>query len=263
MEDRTATGAWAPGGPSLYTAVAAARLGASVALLTRVTPGYDRSVFDGLQVLEVAAASVPRYANSYGQHGGRTQVLLDEGEPLDLTAPFRDSCDATILAPAFHEIRLIGRPSGLLAVALQGALRSRAADGAVTPGLNALERTERFLAADYLALSFEDTPHADSFACQVSRSGPAVIVTRGADGAELFHAGRRRAITAVRAAQVDPTGAGDCFLAAFVVRLIETGDEREAGRFAAAAGALAVEGSGVGAIPSRTMIEARLREVAA
>ena len=112
----------------------------------------------------------------------------------------------------------------------------------------------------YGFLSDEDVPNVDSFACKCSFSGVRLVVTRGCHGATIFSAGTARAIAPVSARQVDPTGAGDCFLAAFVVRLLETGSEEKAGRFAAAAGALSVEGSGVAAIPWRSEIEARLKE---
>ena len=62
---------------------------------------------------------------------------------------------------------------------------------------------------------------------------------------------------------MDPTGAGDCFSMAFIVRMVETGDMDEACRFALAAGSLAVESSGIATIPTRAAVEARLQGVAA
>jgi sugar/nucleoside kinase (ribokinase family) len=62
---------------------------------------------------------------------------------------------------------------------------------------------------------------------------------------------------------VDPTGAGDCFATAFAVRYAETESFAEAGWFAAAAGALAVEGYGLAGVPTRAAIEQRMKQVAA
>jgi sugar/nucleoside kinase (ribokinase family) len=121
-----------------------------------------------------------------------------------------------------------------------------------------------FLMADYAFLSTEDTPDADTFACKYSSGGPATVVTAGAAGARLYRHGElSHTVRPVPAHEVDPTGAGDCFLAAFVVRLLECGDEREAGQFAAASAAIAVEGSGIASIPSREQVQSRFREVAA
>jgi sugar/nucleoside kinase (ribokinase family) len=58
--------------------------------------------------------------------------------------------------------------------------------------------------------------------------------------------------------EVDPTGAGDVFAAAFLIRLHETGNNFEAARFASAAAALSLGGSGISAIAGRAQIEAFL-----
>lgn len=60
------------------------------------------------------------------------------------------------------------------------------------------------------------------------------------------------------AREVDPTGAGDVFAAAFLVSLRRREAVATAARFAAAAAAISVEGFGLGAIPTRAVIEERL-----
>ena len=58
----------------------------------------------------------------------------------------------------------------------------------------------------------------------------------------------------------DPTGAGDCFGAAFLVRYAETGDIEEAGRFASCVGSFVVEKEGIEGIPVRETVEERMRK---
>ena len=87
----------------------------------------------------------------------------------------------------------------------------------------------------------------------------ALAFTRAERGAELCHRGVWRRIDAFPAAAVDPTGAGDVFAAAFLIRYRETGDPWEATRFAACAASFIVESEGLANTPDRMMIEERLR----
>lgn len=84
----------------------------------------------------------------------------------------------------------------------------------------------------------------------------AVIVTRGAEGAEWIAAGGRLHVPAVRVTPVDTTGAGDCFAGSLAARL-DRGDSPEAAlRYAAAAAALQVTRPGTAdAMPLRAEVE--------
>ncbi|MBI2767280.1 MAG: hypothetical protein HYX53_15395 [Chloroflexi bacterium] len=267
VEDQAPGGGWAPGGPSLYSARTALALGARVTLVTALPPAYDASVLEGLDVRALPAAGAPRYSNAYDAAGARTQLLLAEGEPLPIGAASAAAagCDALLLAPAFHE--LDGPPAvrvPLLGVELQGLLRSRDAAGRVIPHPEPWAQCERFVAAGaHVFLSEEDTGDAVALARRAAAAGATVLLTRGYRGASLFAGGQERELEAIAANPTDPTGAGDCFATAFLVRVAETADLDEACQFALAAGALAVEGPGLAGIPTRAMVEARLRREAA
>jgi len=58
--------------------------------------------------------------------------------------------------------------------------------------------------------------------------------------------------------EVDPTGAGDVFAAAFLLRYHETGDLPEAGAFGACAASCVVEGVGVSALGDRAEVSRRM-----
>ena len=92
---------------------------------------------------------------------------------------------------------------------------------------------------------------------------PAVVLTRAEQGTTIWSDNCTRSPACARSQAVDPTGAGDVFAAAFMVRLHESGDAVEAGRFATAAAALAVQGRGIEAIGNRAAIESLLRQEAA
>jgi len=241
-------------------------LGATVTLVTTLPAGFDPGVLSGLQ-LNAATALVPaRYANSYDADGRRTQLLLSPGEPLDAEPLLPDGADGLIVAPAYHELsRFPACPANVTAVALQGLLRTTTADGTVHPHPDPWSQVKRFIAPGRFAfLSEEDTPEADTFAAQVASSGATAFVTRAANGATLFRSHIRRHFPAIPADVHEPTGAGDCFAAAFVVRFVECLDIETATRFAIAAGSVAVEtGAGPSGVPSRNMVESRLRRAAA
>lgn len=264
-EDRAADGGWVPGGPSLYSARMAHALGARVTLLTALTPGFDRSCLEGLDVLPFPTSCLPRYANSYNERGDRTQLLLEPGEPLDLNSvELAKPPDVLLVAPAYHEFH--GPPAieaRLTGVDLQGPLRTRAGQ-VVKAHPNPRGVARSFVReGQFVFFSDEDTPDAERLAEYVAELGATALLTRGHRGATLVSGAVNRHLEALPAEPIDPTGAGDCFATAFMVRLAETGDIEAACGFGLAAGAVAVEGRGMDGIPTREQIEQRLAREAA
>ena len=88
---------------------------------------------------------------------------------------------------------------------------------------------------------------------------PLLAFTRGTRGARLWSDGCWRQVPAIPAQELDPTGAGDVFAAAFLSRYVETDDAWQAALFAAAAASVSLEAPGTAAIPSRQQVEERLR----
>ena len=87
---------------------------------------------------------------------------------------------------------------------------------------------------------------------------PIVVVTRERMGARVHHDDAWHQIEAFPAKEVDPTGAGDVFAAAFLVRYSETHDVAQATRFGSAASACSVEAQGIEGIADRQQIEERM-----
>lgn len=270
VEDRQASGEWAPGGPSLYAARCAAALGARVTLVTRLEGGYDTTALAAVDVIGLPAERTPRYANTYGDHGDRTQLLLDEGEPLDELPVVKGSIDAVILAPAFHEFGEGATAAWecyrapVRSISLQGILRTVRADRRVVSVSDPLAAVAGMAPeGTHAFFSDEDTADPQALARALSAAGCTAIVTRGHRGATVYRGSAVEHFPALPANPVDPTGAGDCFAAAFTVRLAETGSTAEAITWALAAGAIAVEGAGLAGIPRREAIERRIARDAA
>ena len=80
--------------------------------------------------------------------------------------------------------------------------------------------------------------------------GPTVcVVTRGAGGVLAVSGDVSVTVPALTLPVVDTTGAGDCFIGAFLSRLLEGWDLAGAARFATAAAALSI-----GSVGSRTAL---------
>lgn len=245
----------------------AASLGVRVTLITRLSSTFDRSAIAGMELQPQHGGVMPRYANSYGLNGDRTQLLLSPGEPLTLPPVMgMGDFDALMLAPAFQELERAPQVSNaVVCVSLQGPLRTRDAACVVGRHADPLAVADRFIHPGWYAFfSEEDTDSPDELGRYISERGGTAFLTRGYRGATLFEREQEpRELPAIPANLVDPTGAGDCFATAFMVRMAETRDLALASTFALAAGALTVERPGVQGIPTRAEVEARLaREVA-
>jgi hypothetical protein len=264
--DRADDGSWRPGGPALYSARIARELGARVTVVTRLGPTFDTAEFAGAEIVALAAPDTCRYALDYDSRGTRRLALLSPGSQIhdnDITIAGRP--EALILAPAYHEFDgLPTTAAPIVAVCLQGALRTTDADGNIIPAPDAKSCAAPFLRPGVFAFySQDDTADPDALARFIASEGATAIVTRGHAGATVVTATETVDYEAIPAHEVDPTGAGDCFATAFVVMLAETGDREAACSFAIAAGSLAVEGPGLSGVPTRARIEERLRREAA
>jgi sugar/nucleoside kinase (ribokinase family) len=177
----------------------------------------------------------------------------------DVPAEWRD-VPIVLLAPVFHDVdeecsRLFAQRGGLVGLGVQGWLR-RLVDGRVLPG--EVTARPRWLAGEVVFVSEEDVTEPEAVA-EWQEGDLIVVLTRGIGGCRVWTPQSRLDFGGLPVEEVDPTGAGDVFAAAFLVRLHETADVCEAARFACAAGALSVRATGAAGIGSRPEIEALLR----
>lgn len=243
-------------------------LGAEVTLITTLEAEFDTAVLAGID-LRGTPGELPRYANTYDAQGNRTQLLLAKGSSLELLPQLTpdESFDLVLYTPAYHEflkppLRFKG---AIVGISLQGTLRSVTADNRVVPGPDAVAAAKRMARAGWIAFfSEEDTADPEGLANQLAKQSAVAVLTRGYNGATLFELdGTTQSWPATPADPVEPTGAGDCFATAFMVRLAETESLASAMEFALAAGALAVERPGLDGIAARAEIEARMTREAA
>lgn len=222
-----------------------------------------RAALPGAEVVAVPAQRATTYENIYTL-AGRRQYLRARAADLDvahLPAAWRDA-GIVLLAPLNQELApnlASAFPRALVGGAIQGWLRAWDEDGLVSPTTFAaagdiLPRLRALLLSqEDIGLAANDSLQAIAARMEPwSRLGPLLVMTRGAGGAVLLRAGEEpRAFAGYPAEEVDPTGAGDVFAAAFLIELAATGDPAGAIDIANRVAALSVRQTGVAAIPTR------------
>ncbi|UIO98871.1 carbohydrate kinase family protein [Halobaculum sp. CBA1158] len=123
-----------------------------------------------------------------------------------------------------------------------------------------VESAALFVVGEVAAESYLGCTGGEAAETLRERGASRVAVTSGEDGAVLADADGLYDLPAFDVSVVDETGAGDAYVAALVDRwILADAPAREAGRFAAAAGALNVTENGArGGLATRTEIESFL-----
>lgn len=218
----------------------------------------------------------PVFVNVEGPDG-RVQECIERSDPVPVEAlpsAWRAAA-GWLLAPVAAEVggewADVPSEAAHVAVGWQGLLRRLVPGRPVEP---IAPRPDPLLArADLVAVSRQDVaPDIDLDSLHGLLQGGATLVVTGGERGGVVVAGGAgslalRRYPAVRArAAVDPTGAGDVFLASLAAARIEP--RLVGGRFgqgfdlllAAAAGSLAVEAAGLRGVPDREAVRARIAE---
>jgi sugar/nucleoside kinase (ribokinase family) len=148
----------------------------------------------------------------------------------------------------------------MLGLTPQGWLRAWDGEGRVHTGawpeaLHALAK------ANAAVLSIEDVAGDEEQIEAMANTCRVLAVTEGAAGARLYWNGDLRRFHALQVEEVDPTGAGDIFAAAFFWRFSATHDPWAAAQFATHLASYSVARRGLAGIPRKEEIQACLVEV--
>lgn len=271
---------WRLGGGVTYGALTLARLGVRTACLM----GVDEAAA-GAEELDLLHGAGVALLPTLLDHGpvfdnvetptGRQQDCRSVCDPIPTAALPREWMEAPafLLAPVADELKAewadVLPVDATVALGWQGLLRELTVGRAVQrrpPAENALVRR-----ADLVGLSTDDleseSPLGDLLA--LLRQDATLILTHGAGGGLAVLVGPGGAAAgvvrypAVAARQVDPTGAGDVFLASLLAarlrpRLAAGLGPRGDLRLAAAVSALVVEAAGVTGVPGAAAIAQRI-----
>ena len=253
------------GGTVTFGAVTALKLGLRPAVLTSAGPDIDiPSSLPDVPAREVHSPVTTTFRNTYSR-GRRRQLLISVAAPITpshIPDEWR-SAPMVLLGPIAGELspQMAGQfPDSLVLASLQGWLRQRDSRGLVTPrwweGRDLLPYVDAAVVSDD---DIQDRRLVDLWA----DLAPVLIVTMGSQGARLHREGTWERTAPFPSLEVDPTGAGDVFAAAYLIRYRETMDPLEAARFASCAASFCVEAEGTAGIPTRAQVHERLHAVGA
>lgn len=242
-----------PGGKGANQALAARRLGADVALLARV--GADAEADAALALLRDGEVRLAHCQASPDHPTGVALIAVSaSGENQIVVAPGANAAFAPEHLPARIDGALIGQleiPVDTLTAAMARCTGFIALN--LAPAMDVpqalLERADLLVVNETEAAAYGlDRLHA---------AGGLVAVTLGAQGAVLYRDGAEIARAAPPPVSVvDTTGAGDTFVAALTVALLDGRPEAEALSFACAAGAASTLKPGAQpALPSRADVD--------
>ena len=252
------------GGTVSYATLTARALGLRVGVLTASGPETSLELLKEIPVISIESPQSTTFENIYTEHG-RVQFLRAQASRID----FNSVPEAWRRTPIIHLAPLANEmdsslPKGfsptLLGITPQGWMRQWNAEGRVSP--SAWSNAEDALRqANAVVMSREDVGGDDELIEHMAHQTRLLVVTEGAAGSVLHWHGDRRRFRALQVQEVDATGAGDIFAAAFFVRLYTTHDPWEAARFATLLASYTVTRVGLDGIPTPEEIRECLMEV--
>jgi len=252
------------GGTVSYSALTARALGLRVGIVTSSGADAPLGALDGIPMVNIPAEHSTTFEN-INTPSGRRQTLHHQAAPIlfeHIPQVWR-SAPIIHLAPIANEVdsSLAEKLSGsLLGITPQGWMRAWNENGQVSS--TAWENSDQALRhAGAVVLSIEDINRNLELVEEMAHKTRLLCLTEGEAGAVLHWNGDRRRFRPPVMVEVDGTGAGDIFAAAFFTRLYHTRDPWEAARFATQLAARSVTRIGLNGIPTSQEIEECLMEV--
>jgi sugar/nucleoside kinase (ribokinase family) len=252
------------GGTAAYSALTARSLGLRVGVVSAWGGEIPLTELGTIPVISYPAEKSTTFKNVVTSHG-REQTILNVAPSLDLhliPEPWR-SAPIVHLGPVAQEVEpglVRNFPSALIGVTPQGWMRTWDKAGKVTSAEwpEAAFVLERAGAA---VISIEDVAGDEERVEEMAASSRILAVTEAHQGARLYWNGDVRRFRPPELKEVDATGAGDIFAAAFFARLYTTRDPWEAARFATLLSAQSISRIGLDSIPTQLEIQESLVEV--
>lgn len=247
------------GGTVTYAGLTAAALGAEVGILTACAADVDLGPLLGTKLITFPSSETTRFENRE-LATGRSQTILSRARMLTLDMLPTDwrTADIVHLAPIADEVQLdlLGEiQTDSIFMTPQGWLRSWDEEGRVE--VRSWEYVADALpAARAVVCSLEDLGGDLDAAARMAHQTSLLVVTCSEAGALLFIDGQKQeSIEGLQVEELDPTGAGDIFAAAFFIELASGGDPFDAARRANYLAANSVTRSGLASIPTQFEIE--------
>ena len=252
------------GGTVAYSGLTALNLGCRTAAITSFADDFAfEEWLPGIEVIRQPSPVTTTYQNVYVS-GQRQQFVRAVASDIDnaLVPDAWKRARIVHLGPLVQEVNsnvVDLFPDALVGVTPQGWMRKWDESGRVTPTQwdPPIETLRRVRA---LILSEEDVGGDLEVVAGYAKLVEVLVLTSGWKGSSVYWKGRVTYVPTRPTREVDPTGAGDIYAAAFLVRLDETDDPLEAARFANLVASCSVERVGIDGIPTRQEME-QCREI--
>jgi sugar/nucleoside kinase (ribokinase family) len=252
------------GGTAAYSALTAKALGLRVGVVTAWAGEVSLDQMRGIQVISIPAEHSTTFENIYTPTG-RVQYIHHAAPPLlleHIPEVWRQT-PIIHIGPIAHEAKSLadGKLSPpMLGLTPQGWLRCWDGNHRVKP-CEWPEASTVLPKVDAAVISIEDVDGDENRIEAMATACRVLAVTEGPAGARLFWNGDLRRFQAPQMNEVDATGSGDIFAAAFFYRLHTTHDPWAAARFATHLASYSVTRPGLEGIPTREEIQTCLVEV--
>jgi sugar/nucleoside kinase (ribokinase family) len=252
------------GGTVAYVVRTAQALGLQVRAITAAAKDIDLSQLNDIEVHNITSTQSTTFENRYTS-AGRFQIL--HGRASDISyqdvPPGWQITKIVHLGPIANEVDvtlLESFPDSLMCITPQGWLRQWDEDGKIQ--MMGWDQIRDLLPrADAVVISMEDLTSEVRAAQEMADHCKILAVTDAARGAKVFWNGQRHDLPAPTVEEIDPTGSGDIFAAAFFVRLYQTDNPLEAARFANYLAAASVTRRGLASTPTADEIQGAYHQV--
>lgn len=254
-QDLLPDGGFTIGGTATFATRTALALGCRTGVVTSASPDLDLTPpLSGSEVMRLPAAATTTFENIYTP-SGREQFVHAVATTLspDAVPPRWRRPDIVHLAPLVNECDpalVEAFPGALVGVTPQGWMRTWDDGGRVHASAWA-GAADLLPSIDAVVLSRDDAGGDEALIARLARLAPILVVTLGEKGCRVYAGSEERHVPVAPLPEVDSTGAGDIFAAAFFVRLRQSDDPWAAARFANRLAALSVRRAGWAGTPTR------------
>jgi hypothetical protein len=257
-------GGFTLGGTVSYASLTALALGKRVGIVTACALDLNLPEFKNIQVVRYSSEQTTTFENIQ-KPDHRIQIIHHQADRItsqQIPEAWRNT-PVVHIGPVDNEIesQVFGIfPNSFIGVTPQGFMRQWDESGHV--------KQDRWKDANNIlpkvasaVLSVEDVKFDEKVIENYVSHCKVLVVTEGAQGARLYWNGDMRYFVPPPSIEVDPTGAGDIFAAAFFIRYQKTRDPWEAARFATILAAHSVNRKGLAGIPAPDEIQSAVAEI--
>lgn len=253
------------GGSVSYAALTAKAMGLRVGIITAHTPDLLLPELEGIRIVAHHSEHNTTFEN-IATPAGRIQFLHNRASTLDVNL-IPDIWRVTPIVhfgPVDQEMSpdlVEVFPTAFIGLTPQGWMRAWDERGKVhfndwIEAENALKKSSA------VVISINDLEDHEDQIEKLLSSVEILIITEGKAGARLYWNGNLRHFHPPEVIEMDSTGAGDIFAAAFFVRLHQTKVPWKAAIFATQLAALSVTRSGIQSVPTPAEVHTQLLEIA-